>query len=632
MTNQNLFCFQFDDFRVEPRNYKIFHRDRALVLEPKTFQLLVFFLENRQRLVDKRELLDVVWKDIAVTENALTREVGKLRKVLGDDPKSPKYIETVHTRGYRFLADVTLVDAEPGVDSLSATGEEASGEEQNQDSTHTSFWRLKRVFVVLAILGLITVSAVFGRRPSLWTRVWAAKRGPTTLAVLPFHSLDGDPNDRYIGLGIADALITKLSNFAQLAVSPMSTILHYSDPWRDSLSIGRALNVDYVLEGKFQRLGDRMRITVQLLCVACNGTSRWAASFDETSKDLFQVQDSISQKVTAALPLELSRNEQAKLSRRETTQPEAQLASAKGKLLLDDDTKQSLDDATAQFRRALSLDPSYALAWTLLADASRRRELYGASPANFVPTTREALAKARDLDDKVAYTHSMLGLVAFQYDWDFATADREYRRALEIQPSWAQQWHARYLLATNHASEAEEEYRHFMRMVPFSAWGTTNFAQFLFLTRQYSRALDQVQKIVDAQPDYAPAHDLLGLVYEQQGLSDSAVREFRKAADLSNGYLGMASLGHLYAIQGKGTEAQQVLENLETPRKQRYVAPFERAVIYAGLGDTPKAMDDLKKAYSERSLSAQSLRFDPRLDNVRKDQRYHAFAARLGLN
>jgi DNA-binding winged helix-turn-helix (wHTH) protein/TolB-like protein/Tfp pilus assembly protein PilF len=633
MTND----FYFDDFRVEPRNYKIFRADHTVALEPKTFQILMFLLENHDRVVEKRELLDAVWKDVAVTENALTREVGKLRKALGDDPKAPKYVETVHTRGYRFIASVRTVEVGSVEDAPKETGPEIPvllplRPPAGIDSPTVSRWLPKQMFVLFGALALLAGGALLLSQRAAWGTTSGAKHGPTTLAVLPFRSLDGDPNDRYSGLGIADALITKLSNSSQLALSPISTILHYTDPARDSLAVGRAMNVDYVLEGKFQRMGDHMRVTVQLLCVACDGASRWAASFDETSGDLFQVQDSISQRVAAALPLNLSHDEQQRLAKRETTRPEAQLALAKGKILLDDDTGQSLENAIDAFKLATSRDSNFAMAWILLADGIRRRELYGAAPQDFIPKTREAIAKAREADDGLAYTHSMLGMVAFQYDWDFATAEREYQRALQLQPSWSQQWHARYLLATNRAAEAGGEYRRFMRMVPFSTWGTINFAQFLFLTGEYPAAVEQIQKVLERQPDYAPAHELLGLIYEQEARADKAEHEFQKASERSNGQFGSAALGHLYAVEGRRAHVQRILDNLDVQRKHRYVAPFERAVVYAGLGDQAKAVDELERAYAERSLSAQSLRFDPRLNNVRKEPRYLALAKKLQLN
>ncbi len=630
MKNQEVYCFRFDDIRVEPENFRASKGDALLELEPKTFLLLTYLIEHRDRLVDKRELLEAIWKDVAVTENSLTREIGKLRKSLGDDPKVPKYIETVHTRGYRFIADVQA-GGEASAASAKLGSRETSPDPLAADR-RISKWVPYKVFVALSAAGLLAFSAFLLRNPAEATKAPRSRASLTTLAVLPFRPLSADPNDRYEGIAIADALITKLANSARLSIEPLSTVLHYADPEKDSLAIGRAMQVDYVLEGKFQKLGDRLRATVQLLCVACEGKSRWAATFDETSQDLFQVQDSISQKVAATLPLDLSGDEQKRLAKRETSNSDAQLAFAKGKFFQAEDTQESLDKSIEYFQLAATRDPNYAAPWALMADSYRRRELYGVAPADFLPLVREAAAHARSLDDSIPYAHSMLGLIAFQFDWDFATAAREYARALAIQPSWMHQWYFRYLLATNHSSEAEAGYVRFSQMVPFSAFGNTNFAEFLFLTRQYARAAEQARKTIAMRPDYAAAHELLGQVYEQQGLADQAAEEFQKAIDLSNGYEGLASLGHLYAVSGKRAELGRVLDDLQAQRKRRYVAPFEFALVRAGMGDNRTALSDLQQAYSERSLSAQSLRFDPRLDSLRRDPDYRQFAKRLGLN
>ena len=637
MTNHGVSSIQFDDIRVEPRNFKVFKAGAALPLEPKTFLLLSYLIENRDRLVDKQQLLDAIWKDVAVTENSLTREIGKLRRALGDDPRTPRYIETVHTRGYRFIAAVRTFDDAPEEQARNALpvtsgvpfspAAELGGPESRR---RISKWLPYKFFVALSAVGLLIASGFLLRKPAEETKTPAAKRGNTTLAVLPFRPLSADMNDRYIGLGIADALITKLGNSMQLSIEPLSTVLHYADAKQDSLAIGRAMHVDYVLEGKFQKFGDRMRITVQLLCIACDANSRWAASFDETSKDLFKVQDSISQKVAAALPLELSGDEQKRLAKRETSNQQAQLAFAKGKLSLSEDTQASDEKAIEYEQSAISLDPGYGVAWAVLSDGYRRREWYGGYPADFLPLVREAAAKARNLDDDVSYTHSMLGLIAFQYDWDFGTAEREYQRARELQPSWIHQWYARYLLARNRPSEAEEEYERFTRAAPFSVAGRSNFAQFLFLTGQYPKALEQLHQTLLLRPDYSPAHELLGLIYEQQGLADKAEQEFQKASDLSHGLNGLAALGHLYVTSGRLRHAQQVLDKMRA--QKHYVSPFDFAVIHAGLGYHRRALAELEQAYKERSLSAQSLRFDPRLNDLRRDPDYHEFAKRLGVD
>src|SRR5579872_6850003 len=625
MTNHGVAWIQFDDIRVEPRNFKVLKAGAALELEPKTFLLLSYLIENRDRLVDKQELLDAIWKDVAVTENSLTREIGKLRRALGDDPKTPRYIETVHTRGYRFIASMRTVDDSSEEQTPSALpAAEPGGPESRR---RISKWLPYKFFVALSAVGLLIASGFLLRKPA---EAPAAKRGNTTLAVLPFRSLSADMNDRYIGLGIADALITKLGNSMQLSIEPLSTVLHYADAKQDSLEIGRVMHVDYVLEGKFQKLGDRLRVTVQLLCIACDANSRWAASFDETSNDLFQVQDSISQKVAASLPLELSGDEQKRLAKRETSNLQAQLAFAKGKLSLSEDTQESDEKAIEYEQSAISLDPGYGIAWAVLSDGYRRREWYGGSPFDFLPLLREAAAKARNLGDDVAYTHSMLGLIAYQYDWDFGTAEREYKRARELQPAWVHQWYARYLLTINRPSEAAAEYERFTLMAPFSVAGRSNFAKFLFLTGQYPKALEQLHQTLLLRPDYPPAHELLGLIYEQQGLAEKAEQEFQKASDLSHGLNGLAALGHLYATSGRLRHTQQVLDEMRA--QKHYVSPFDFAVIHAGLGYHRRALADLERAYKERSLSAQSLRFDPRLNDLRGDPDYREFAKRLGVD
>jgi DNA-binding winged helix-turn-helix (wHTH) protein/TolB-like protein/tetratricopeptide (TPR) repeat protein len=655
MTNQDSSIFRFDGFSVETRNFKLFKAEEAIPLEPKTFLLLAYLIQNRDRLVEKRELLDAVWKDVAVTENALTREIGKLRRSLGDDPKTPKYIETVHTRGYRFIGRVETerplvapTASKPASEPVPQAPEFALPAVQGPMAdpwAPVSRWVPYKLFVGLSIAIMLAASGwlLLRRAPDsakpgatrgidLTKPVFAktAKPDSTTLAVLPFQSLGSD--DHYVGLAFADALITKLTNCRQLAVQPLSTVLHYADSKADSLAIGREMNVDYVLEGKYQKVGDHTRVTVQLLCIVCNGASKWAGSFDENSSDVFRVQDSISQKVVAALPVELTGEEQMRMAKRETSQPEAQLAVFKGKFMQDKDTKEALEKSIVQLQAAIERDPRSAAGWVLLADSYRRREWYGGDPAQFLPLTREATRKANELDGSVPYAHSMLGLIAFQYDWDFATAQREYLRAREIQPSWVHQWYARMLLATNQPAEAEAEYKKFSKAMPFSVSGGEHYAEFLFLTGQYDRAIEEIRRDLVIDPDFAPARELLGLVYEQQGSDDKAEQEFKHASDTSNGLYGLAALGHLYATKRLLRHTQQVFDDMRAHhRKDYYVSPYQFAVIHAALGYTRRALRELQQAYDEHSLSAQSLRCDPRLAELRRDPGYQSFAKKLGV-
>jgi len=631
MTNR---AYQFGDLRVEPRTFKVLKAGTPVLLEPKEFLLLVFLIENRDRLVEKREILDVIWKDVTVTENALTREVGKLRKSIGDDPKAVKYIQTVHTRGYRFVAPVETIEQNEATPAdIPAVQPESTGFHY---AAHTKVNRTGglRTIPALSVLGVIFViiaAVLLPRRNVAASKTWNERAPVSTLAVLPFQSLGAGSNDPYVGLAMADALITKLSGSNRLSVQPTSTVLHFVNTSQDSLAIGRSMRVDYVLEGKVQCQSNRVRVTVQLLCMTCDKASRWAGSFDEKSADIFQVQDSISEKVVSAMMLELTGEQHQRMLKHPTTNQEAQLAFAKGKFFMTRDTKEALTKATEYFQLAVDRDPEYAAAWAQLSDCYRRREWYGAAPSEVMNKSREAAQKAVSLDDVDVYGHSMLGFVAFQYDWDFKTAEREYKRAQALQPSFVHQWYARYLLAMNRPDEAEMEYQHFLGRASFLTAGTTNVGQFQFLTKQYGLAKETLRKTLELEAGYPPAHEVLGLIYEQEGRRDLATQEMQKAVELSRGYIGSGSLGHLYARQGRTADVEKALQDLGGQSKQRYVAPFEYALIHAGLGETRKAMDDLEKAYADRSLSAQALRFDPRLNNVRNEPRFHDFVKRIGL-
>ncbi len=625
MTNLKNLVFEFGNVRVEPGTFKVFQAGAPVAFEPKTLLLLIFLIENRERLVEKREILDVVWKDVAVTENALTREVAKLRRLLGDDPKAPRYIQTVHTRGYRFIAPVLVVDSEEG----------RPAESQAQASAETAArkraWAAPVAMMALGTLCVVLAAALFLRRNPAQAKPGAAGHPASTLVILPFQPLGEGAADPYLGLGMADALITKLGNSDQLAVRPLSTVIRYVNATQDSIAIGRSLSVDYVLEGKYQKLGDRLRVTVQLLCIACNGASRWAASYDDTSSDLFRLQDSISQRMVNALTLELNEAEDKRLRMRQTSNQEAYYAFVKGKYFSMYDSKDDARKAVEFSEEAVRLDPKFAAAWAQLADGYHRLEWYGAAPAEFIEKSRAAARKAVELDDTLASAHATLGLIAFQYDWDFAEADREYRRTLELMPRFLHQWTARYLLVTNQKAAAEDVYRRFLEEAPFSLAGSANAAQFFFLTAQYERARVQVQKTLELDGNYAPAHELLGLIEEQQGKNDLAAVEFRRAVELSGGATGAGSLGHLYGRMGRKADAEALLAKLVAQARQRYVAPFDTALIHAGLGDASKAMGDLERGYEDRSLSSQSLRFDPRLKEVRATPRFHEFARRVGL-
>ena len=636
MTTETIQLICFDDIRVEPQTGIVFKTGTAVQLEPKGFRLLMFLIENRERLVEKAEILEVVWKGTIVTDYALTGAIAKLRKAIGDDTRTPKYIQTVHTRGYRFIAAVEL-----------KSGPETNGGEQAMAATRASesglpdapptVWRmlLPHSLATVSVLGLLMLGTLmFGARlfwnASGHTTPAAPRSAISSLVLLPFQSLSAGAGEEYLGAGITDALTARLSNNAAFKIRPQSAVLQYAGTQPDLLAFGRASKVDYVIGGTSQSVGDRLRVTAELVRIR-DGRMVWSATFDEKMTSILHVQDSVCEQVDAALRDEVGGQQQLRQARRYTDDPEAYLAFLKGHYFMNKATKEGLAKGVEYFRQAIDRDPKYAMAYAGLADCYRRMDGLGVAPAEFVPKSRAAVAKALELDDTVAYVHSMLGLIAYKYDWDFDKADREYKRARELDPTLVHQWYGSYLQVLNRIPEAEIEFKRFADFQPFLLSGNTTYGQYFFLTRQYDRALKQIRQTLEMDANYPPARETLGLVYEQQGRTDEALAEFQTASALSHGERGLGSLGHIYAEQGRVDDARKVLRLLKERSRQAYISPYESALVFAGLGRDDKALECLKAAYAERSLSAPLLRFDPRLAKVRESQRFQDFVHSAGL-
>jgi DNA-binding winged helix-turn-helix (wHTH) protein/TolB-like protein len=641
MTGQNSSVFLFDDIRVEPSKFQIFKAGNAVQIEPKTFSLLLFLIENRGRLVEKDEILNTVWKGAFVTENALAREITKLRKTLQDDPRAARYIQTVHTRGYRFIADVQHGNgaAEDGakeeipvtadeVQSESALGDRVSSvpiavpESGRRKSPLLSrkAWALGcAVLVLLLIAGL------------LWKQHARLTRPPTagqifSVGVLPFKISGGGQNDEYLGVEIADSLTNRLSSSKNLSVVPVTTVLHFAGSTQDPQAVGRALNVDFVLCGEIDRA--KQHVTTRLIRVR-DGVSLLTGNYDEKFNDIFQLEDSVSAKVLANLVVTVDHEEMQRLRKRYTENQKAYEAFLMAHYLMSKSTKEDELKSIEQFHQAIALDPKYAMAYAGLSDAYMRLGTYGMAPAEFLPPSRAAAMKALELDETVAYAHSMLGRIAYQYDWDFARAGREFERTRQLDPKLTHAWFGSYLLVLKRVNEAEAEQQRFEDFLPYIV-GTRQVQHFYF-TGQYDRAIDVLSRKLEAKPTFAPLHEWLGLVYEQQGRTAEAIEEFQKAISLSQGIDGVGALGHIYAVTGRVRDAEKSLRMLDELREKIYVSPYEMAVIYVGLGKQDRALKLIEKAYRERSLLALSVQFDPRLNKLREDPRFQDFMRRTGI-
>jgi len=621
MSQQATDLYEFGPFQIDSQNRLLFRDGQPVPLKPKVIETLLLLVENSGRVLEKDELIEKLWPDTFVDEANLTQNIYVLRKALTTAADSTSYIETIPRRGYRFTGDVrkisagtTVVEAETGTTRTTRTG---------------SRWMWVAVGVaVVAILGALGFRLLASR-----SRAPVSSSSVKSLAVLPFRPLTAGSEDDYIGQGMADALITKLSNTQRLNVRPTSAVLRYNNANVDPIAAGRALDVEAVLDGKVQRVGDRVRVTVQLLRVA-DGASLWADQYDEDFTGIFALQDSISAQAARSLTLQLTGNEAALMRKHYTQNARAYESYLQGRYFWNKRNTAGFRKAIEYFEQALAVDSNYALAYAGLADSYIRLNESGA-PMNeeAVPKAKAAIMKALAIDDSLGEAHATLGFIKFRHDWDFAGADSEFKRAVELNPNYseAHQWYAFYFLAVGKTNEADAEIKRGQELDPLSVSFNSNLAIYLFFRHDFERSLTQARKTLEMEPDFSQARSTLGLSYEQKGSNKEAIAELTRAQQASGDVAMACWLGHALAQDGQTKEARRILSAIEEHAKKNYVPPYNLAVLHAGLGERQQAMDSLEKGFADRSLRPVWVKLDPRLDGLRQDERFLQLIQRMGL-
>lgn len=626
--------YEFGPFQLDPPERLLVCEGKPVSLPPKAFDLLLALVDRSGHLVEKEELLRIVWPSSFVEEGNLAVTVSLLRKALSDDRGQHKYIETVSKRGYRFVAEVkrhdegTLAIAAAG--KAETSGPRASSPEvpgtgarwpERQPNRWVAVWASSAALI--GILALLAI-AVTLRKP----RQAQAAEGATvrTLAVLPFQTLSTNSGDQYLGLGMADAVITKLANTGKIIVRPTSAVQKYVGTQLTPQSIGQAQGVDAVLDGRIQRAGDRVRVTVQLIRVQ-DGQQLWADTFDRQFTDTFSLEDALAAMAAQSLRLQLTGEETLRFNKRSTENPGAYDAYMKGRYFWNKRTENGLRKGLEYFRQAIRLDPGFADAYVGVADSYATLGLYSVlPPKQAFPTAKDAATRALQMDNSKAAAHATLGFIHFYYDWDATASAAEFRRALAENPDYAMahSWFGESLAAKGEYSQAIAEARRAIQDDPLSLIIGSNAGWTLALAGQYDQAVETLKKTIEIDPDFPRTHFRLGQVYEIRGQYALAIPEFTKAAHLSGGdpyYEG--SLGHAYAASGNANQARHVLQNLQSRVAQReYVPPYAIALIYAGLGDRDQAFQWLQSAVEDRSTSMVFLRSDPEMMNLRSDPRF----------
>jgi eukaryotic-like serine/threonine-protein kinase len=453
------------------------------------------------------------------------------------------------------------------------------------------------------------------------------------IAVLPFRPISVEGRDECLELGMADALITKLGNIGQILVRPTSSIRKYTDLEQDSMVAGRELRVESVLEGSIQRRADWLRVTARLVGVE-DGRTLWADKFDENFTDIFAVQDSISEKVAAALSLKLSGEEKERLTKRYTENTLAYQLYLKGLHFFNKRSVEGYNKAIEYYQQAIEKDPNYALAYAGLADCYANCSFAELSPKDTIVKARAAASRALEIDDTLAEAHNALGHVKVNLDWDWSGAEREFKIALKLNPNYVEAHHrySHYLVAMGRFDESLSESLRGLELDPVDISINTHLGWHYLMTGQNERAIEELKKTLELDQSFVRAHLYLGQAYERTRKYDEAFAEFKKVRDLyGQGQIASGLLGYTYAVAGLKTEAQTILGELKEQSKREHVWAYNIAIIHVGLGDKDRAFEWLGKACDDRSDDVIYLGVDSMFDPLRSDQRFSDLMHRVGL-
>jgi TolB-like protein/DNA-binding winged helix-turn-helix (wHTH) protein/Flp pilus assembly protein TadD len=640
---------RFGTYEVSFQSGEVRKAGLRIRVQQQPMKLLEILLEHPGAVVTREELRSRVWADESFGDfdQAVNIAIAKLRSALGDSAENPRFIETLPKRGYRFIADVSVVDAdarpkrpESAAGDLSAT--EATEAKDKGDNSKDKLqgtglavapkprlWLTRWVIVALTLVLILPILFVLllrsrGRVPA----------GIRSLAVLPLDNLSGDASQNYLADGMTDELITDLAQISALRVISRTSVMAYKGARKPLPQIARELNVDAVVEGTVLHSGDQVRITAQLI-EASTDKHLWSQSYEGEFRDTLALQKRVAREIADQIRINLTPQEQAALKNVRVVNPEAYESYLKGRYFWNKRTADGLKAALAYFNQAIEEDPKYAQAYSGLADTYA---LLGdwqyavMTPKEAFPKAKAAAIKALELDSALGEAHNSLAFVLDGFDWDFDSAGKEFRRAIELNPGYAtaHHWYAWHLSLLGRYDEAIAEMRKAENLDPLSLIINADLAELLVLAHSYDESIQQSRKTIEMDPNFALAHNQLAQAYLQKHMYDKAVAELQKAVQLSGGSpTSTANLARAYALSGNRSEAEKLLSDLKKRSNPGYSNASEIAMIYASLGDTDQAMSWLGKGYEERFNPGVLLR--PGFDPLRSDSRFQNLVHRIGL-
>jgi TolB-like protein/DNA-binding winged helix-turn-helix (wHTH) protein/Tfp pilus assembly protein PilF len=627
MLEQEKIVYEFGPYRLDCGQNLLFRNDQVIPLAPKAAEMLLVLVENHGQLVEKEELMKAIWPDTFVEEANLTVHVSALRKLFQDASHPEGYIETVPRRGYRFVAAVHECTAGNGeISRVVATRQPEIVAPRPRPS------RARLLVAGLCAITLLAAGFVLKGKARLFG---PAPRQIHSVAVLPLQNLSGDPSQEYLADGLTEALVTDLAQVRSLRVISRTSTMAYKGTKKKLPEIARELNVDAVVEGSVMRSGDQVQVTAQLV-EAPTDTHLWAETYEGRPRDLLQLQKRMAQAIVHEVRATLTPDEQKRQSSFRPLDSEAYDLFLKGRFYCNKRSLQGFEKAVEYLTESVQKDPNFALAYAGLADAYMLRGLTTSPSANF-PEAEKAALKALELDENLGEAHTSLGAIRVFHDWDWAGAEKEFKRGIELSPNYAtgHHWYSTLCLYfLGRSEEALGELRIAKELDPLSLAIDTDFASTYQATGQFDKAIELYRQIIEMDRTFAPVHYALGVAYEKKGMYREAMIEYREGDQLAGAKeLMPETLGRIRT----NSDYQRAVRWQLALAKQRSKQPgFWRyddlARLYARLGEKDLAFSALRTAVEQRDPLVIFLKIDGQYDSLRSDPRIDPLLRRIGLS
>ncbi len=612
---------QFGVFELDLQCAELRKQGAKIKLQEQPLKLLQLLLENPGQIVSREQIRARIWPANTFVEfdQGLYSTMARLRDTLGDSSDSPRFIETVTRRGYRFIAPVT--ESADGV----------RGRAKDTDPRPENYVRKLAVSVLAGLFGGALLLALFLGFDIGGAREWLRSRTTPirSIAVLPLENLSGDPEQEYFADGMTDELITTLAKMGGVRVVSRTSIMHYKKSSEPIAQIGRELSVDAVVEGTVEHSGNRVRIRVQLV-QAASDRHLWAQTYDRDFSDALMLQSEAAGEIVREIQSSLGSPQQRPVPIARRVDPEALEAYLKGLYFSNKRSAANFTRAIEYFQQAIAKDPGYAAAYSGLSDALLGEVFTGTPSEEVRQKATLAAQKALELDPSLAEAHNSLGGIREFYDWDWPEAEKEYRRAIELNPNFAagHQDLAMFLAFQGRFDSAIVEAKRSQYLDPLSPFIRTTYCLDLSVARRYREAAEKCQQALEIDPDYVHAHGNLVRIYTSIGMCDRAVEEYERTASLAG--KSPAQVAELKKAFHQGG-AKGFLRMMVNQKANEGADAIEVAALYSLLGETDQAFAWLGKAYQRRSPLMEFLKEDPDFDHLRSDPRFSELVRRAGL-